>query len=192
MRWISAHFEDVLTFFFKTYKPQYLDKVPEFITEFEGQELRCIELLCSRYFVDFEKFVSKAKIALNITPEQIAAAEEAFRETDTPVNNENTEIVVEDTEEAPKKKSKLWLVILLVVVLGGGAAYYLLFMRGDNVTEETPMETKKDNIEQVEIESPIEETLIDTTSIDSSTMTTDSLEATNDSLLTDSLINDSL
>jgi hypothetical protein len=197
MNWINAHFEEVLTYFFKTYKPKYLNKVSEFLEEFKGQELKCIQLLCARYFVDFEKFVTKAKLELNIDAAAIAKAEEEYKslnatspasQTGGDTNAEDEE-EYEEVEEEVKKKSKLPLIIiLLVVVLGAIAAYYFLFMGADDVAEEPATE-------QTEVkETKKEETLVEPASID--TTVADSLIIDSispfDSLAVETMASDSI
>lgn len=200
MKWISAHFEEVLTFFFKTYKPQYLDKVPEFLEEFKGQELKCIQLLCSRYFVDFERFVSKTKVSLNLDPEKIAEIEASYASssneevTSEEENTEKAEEHVLEEEIEVKKKSKLPLIIiLLVVLLGGGAAYYFLFMGAE---EKEPSSAATEMMEEIkeELNQPaITDTTVSMDSIQMDSLTIDSMALDSMNIeAPDTLNNDSL
>jgi hypothetical protein len=194
MNWINAHFEEVVTYFFKTYKPQYLNKVSEFLVEFKGQELKCIQLLCERYFIDFEKFVLKAKLELNIDAAAIAKAEEEYKSLNatspaSQTGGDTNAEYEEEVEEELKKKSKLPLIIiLLVVVLGAGAAYYFLFMGADDTAEESA--TEQTEVEETKKEETVvEPASIYTTVVDS--LMIDSISPI-DSLAVDTMATDSI
>lgn len=198
MQWIKYHFEEVLNLFFKTYKPKFSDRVPDFLTEFKDQEIVCIKALCDRYFVDFDKFIKLAEKEITIDEAKIAELEEQNQKQTPPAPSEvesddshgEEEVYDEEEVEAPKKSKKgLIITIVLILLLGGGAAYYFLFMNApaDSVEEDDIMEAdieQADSLTEEEIET-IEAALDGEGPIPDS-MRVDSVDAPIDSAATDS------
>ena len=174
MSFIQNNFETVLREFFKSYKPQHMDKVPDFVEEFKGQEVFCIQSLCKRYFVDYNKFIKKFDAEIEAMPEQERIVLEKFKEPksieggSSDKTHEDGEFEGEESSEAPKKKSKLPLIIIIIIVLGGAGAFF--FMGGgddaaapaqeENNTEisdstETNLE-KAELVEEAKAEEPLE------------------------------------
>ncbi len=172
MSFIKDNFEAVLTEFFKAYKPKQIDKVPEFLEEFKGQEDFCIQSLCKRYFVDYNRFIKRFDGKIEALPEKERIVLDKFQEPKTKVLEGEEASEEESFEEEvveEKKKSKLPLIIVIIIVILGTGAGAFFMMGGDGndsidnteMPSDSPSTTDDPNLKKVDF---VDETQEESTS----------------------------